>query len=185
MSSEENVLKRVANEVLVCKKCPLWKGRKRAVPGEGPADSKLILVGEAPGRREDELGRPFVGSAGRRLETLLESAGMSRDEAFITNIVKCRPPRNRRPRRSEAKMCDQYLRRQMAAVNPSLVVLLGDTALKHFFPGGRLSSAHGKVLRKDGIRFLPTYHPASITYDRSLERAVHKDLGRIRKLLGG
>lgn len=183
MGSTEAVLKRVAREVTVCKKCDLWKSRTKAVPGDGPSDARVMFVGEGPGRTEDKLGRPFVGSAGKRLDALLKSAGLSRDEVFITNIVKCRPPRNRRPRRSEAEMCHQYLKRQIEALNPSLVVLLGDTALKQFFPKSGLSFAHGKVAEKEGIRYLPTYHPASIIYNRSLERVVSKDLGRIRKLL--
>ncbi len=179
----ESVLNRVAKEVRVCKKCSLWKSRTKAVPGEGPSDAKVMLIGEGPGRNEDMLGRPFVGRAGRRLDALLKSAGVSRDEVFITNVVKCRPPRNRRPRRVEARTCHQYLKRQMEALNPSLVVLLGDTALKQFFPASGLSSAHGEVARREGTRYLPTYHPASVIYNRSLERVVSKDFRKIRKLL--
>ncbi len=184
MMDSDFLLGEVAKEVRTCEKCDLCKSRKNAVPGEGSGRSGVMLVGEAPGRREDQSGRPFVGSAGKRLEGMLKLAGLSRDDVFITNIVKCRPPRNRRPRREEAETCHQYLRREIEALNPSLVVLLGVTALKQFFPSSEISTARGVVVESGGRRYLPTYHPASMIYNRSLERAVSRDFRELKKLLG-
>ena len=180
----EYLLGEVAKEVRTCEKCDLCRGRKNAVPGEGSARSRVMLVGEAPGGKEDESGRPFVGTAGKRLEGLLRLAGLSRDEVFITNIVKCRPPGNGRPRREEAESCHEYLRREIEALNPSLVVLLGVTALKRFFPSSEISTARGIVVESGGRRYLPTYHPASMIYNRSLESAVSGDFRELKKLLG-
>jgi len=180
----EYLLGEVAKEVRTCEKCDLCRSRKKAVPGEGSGRSGVMLVGEAPGGKEDESGRPFVGVAGKRLEELLRLAGLSRDEVFITNIVKCRPPGNRRPRREEAESCHEYLRREIEALNPSLVVLLGVTALKRFFPSSEISTARGIVVESGGRRYLPTYHPASMIYNRSLESAVSGDFRELKKLLG-
>lgn len=180
----EFLLAEVAGEVRTCKKCDLCKSRKKAVPGEGSGRSGVMLVGEAPGGEEDQSGRPFVGTAGKRLEGLLRLAGLSRDDVFITNIVKCRPPGNRRPRRDEAESCHEYLRREIEALNPSLVVLLGVTALKQFFPSSEISTAHGIVVESGGRRYLPTYHPASMIYNRSLEAVVSEDFRELKKLSG-
>jgi uracil-DNA glycosylase family 4 len=180
----ESLLGEVAREVRTCEKCDLCKSRKTAVPGEGSGRSGVLLVGEAPGRKEDQSGRPFVGTAGKRLEGMLMQAGLSRDEVFITNIVKCRPPGNRRPRRDEADSCREYLRREIEALNPSLVVLLGVTALKQFFPSSEISTARGVVVESGGRRYLPTYHPASIIYNRALGPVVSGDFREIKKLLG-
>ena len=177
-------LDEVANEVRKCEKCDLCRSRKNAVPGEGSGRSGVMLVGEAPGGREDQSGRPFVGTAGKRLEGLLRLAGLSRDDVFITNVVKCRPPGNRRPRRDEAESCHEYLRREIEALNPSIVVLLGVTALKQFFPSSEISTARGRVIESGGRRYLPTYHPASMIYNRSLEAAVSGDFRELKKLLG-
>ena len=180
----ELLLGEVANEVRTCEKCELCRSRTKAVPGEGSGRSGVMLVGEAPGGKEDQSGRPFVGAAGRKLEGLLMLAGLSRDDVFITNIVKCRPPENRRPRREEAESCRDYLRREIEALNPSLVVLLGVTALKQFFPSSEISTARGVVVESGGRRYLPTYHPASMIYNRSLEAVVSQDFRELKKLLG-
>jgi len=185
MNLSDRLLEKIAEEVRVCQDCDLWRGRTNAVPGEGRHGARVMLIGEAPGRQEDETGRPFMGSAGKRLDAALLDAGISRGEVFITNIVKCRPPHNRRPKKIEADSCKSYLDRQIRALNPSLIVLLGDTALKRFFPRMRLASSHGRVLLKRGRRFLPTYHPAAVIYDRSLQRILFKDFRGIRMLLRG
>lgn len=174
-----DVLGGVASEVRACELCPLHESRKNAVPGDGPADAAVVIVGEAPGANEDERGLPFVGAAGKNLEGLLAMAGLSRADVFITNTVKCRPPANRKPRRDELDSCHPYLRRQLEAVRPRLVVLLGGTALKEFFPSGSLSSMHGKVARKGDYQFLPTYHPASVMYNRSLTPVLEGDFVQI------
>ncbi len=183
MIQSDSLLENVAKEVRVCKKCGLWRNRKNAVPGEGPYGSRVMLVGEAPGRREDESGRPFVGSAGKKLDGILKSAGLSRDEVFITNVVKCRTPENRPPSKLAAKRCSPYLRRQIEALNPSLVLLLGVSALSRFFPSREISTSHGEVIDEGGRRFLPTYHPAAIIYNPSLKKVVNRDLRKARRLM--
>jgi uracil-DNA glycosylase len=172
-------LEQIAAEVRVCALCPLHESRTNAVPGEGPAGARVVIVGEAPGANEDQQGRPFVGAAGKNLEKMLEKAGLSRTDVFITNTVKCRPPSNRRPKRDELDSCHPYLRRQLEAIRPTLVVLLGDAALKEFFPTGALSSMHGKVAKKGDLRVFPTYHPASVIYNRSLTSVLDEDFAKM------
>jgi len=172
-------LERIAGEVRPCQKCELYATRKNAVPGEGPADAKVMIVGEAPGSNEDEQGRPFVGSAGRNLDSLLSKAGLARSDVFITNVVKCRPPGNRRPKRKELDSCHPYLRRQIEAISPRLIVLLGDTALKEFFPDSTLADLHGKVTKRGGSRFFASYHPASMIYNRALSATLDEDFRKL------
>lgn len=170
-----------------CTKCPLSLGRTNAVPGEGPGDAAVVLVGEGPGRNEDLQGRPFVGAAGKQLEALLGQAGLRRDEVYITNVVKCRPPENRRPTGTEADACHPYLARQLSLIRPRVVVLLGDSALKRFLPEEGLGRAHGKVFTRGGLALFPTYHPAAMIYNRDLERVSGEDfraLGRALDALG-
>jgi uracil-DNA glycosylase family 4 len=181
---DSSALDGVAREVRACKKCPLWKTRTKAVPGEGPQDARVVLIGEAPGRNEDAEGRPFVGSAGKKLDAFLAAAKLERSEVFITNVVKCRPPRNRRPKKKEADACHQYLRRQLDSLDPEVTVLLGDTALKRFFPEASLAASHGSVLTLRGSKYLPTYHPASVIYNPRLGTEIAKDLTRLKDTLG-
>jgi len=168
-----------ATEVRSCTKCRLHLGRTLAVPGEGPVAARLLLVGEAPGRREDETGRPFVGPSGNLLTTLLADAGASKDDVFITNIVKCRPPENRKPRADEIASCHPYLAAQLAAVGPSAIVTLGATAL-HALVGMKvdLRSERRRRRRFEGIPVFATYHPAAVLRNRRLASVVTKDLAR-------
>ena len=176
-------LSKVAAEVRVCTKCPLCESRTNAVPGEGSANPEVMIVGEGPGRNEDLQGRPFVGAAGARLEALLQDAGLAREDVFIANIVKCRPPENRRPTGSEAEACRPYLDRQLALLHPEVVVLLGDSALKSFLPKETLSKAHGKLFEQARFAVFPTYHPAAMIYNRSLEKTTSDDFKALRKIL--
>lgn len=143
-----------------------------------------MIVGEGPGRSEDVEGRPFVGRAGKNLERLLQLAGMSRQDVFITNVVKCRPPGNRKPSKHESDTCYRYLRRQMDLVDPEVVVLLGDSALKLFFPEAQLAEAHGRPAERGGRTYFPTYHPASIIYNKSLRQVLDGDFTALGSLLG-
>jgi uracil-DNA glycosylase len=143
-----------------------------------------MIVGEAPGSNEDREGRPFVGAAGKNLQGLLSIAGLKKEVVFITNIVKCRPPGNRRPTKSETDTCHPYLRRQIEMVDPEFVVLLGDTALKQFFPDSALSVIHGKPVKRAERTFYPTYHPASMIYNPSLKGVLEADFAGLGKLLG-
>jgi DNA polymerase len=184
-TNPEEVLGIIAKEVRGCTKCPLWESRINAVPGEGPVTARVMILGEAPGRNEDLHGRPFVGSAGRNLDAFLREAGIERQrDVFITNTVKCRPPSNRRPNRKEVETCYQYLRRQIKAISPRMIVLLGDVALKEFFPDSGLSQVHGKVLNRDGVSFFPTYHPAAVIYNPALRETMVEDFRALGRELG-
>ncbi len=177
----------IADEVRVCTKCPLSLTRTNAVPGEGPRDARIVIIGEGPGRNEDLRGRPFVGAAGAQLDGLLREAGLAREHVYITNVVKCRPPENRRPTGAEADACQPYLERQLEQLRPKVVVLLGDSALKRFLPDESLGSAHGRLFKHGGFAVFATYHPAAMIYNRSLEnvsREDFKELGRILAALG-
>ena len=173
----------VSEEVARCTRCPLYRTRNKTVPGEGPPNAKVFIIGEGPGRNEDAQGRPFVGAAGKQLGLLLGYAGLSREDVFITNLVKCRPPENRQPTDPEAQACRPYLERQLTLVAPRVVVLLGDSALKRFIPDGRLTSSHGKIFKRGGLAFFSTYHPAAIIYDRSLEETIKKDFEGLANVL--
>ena len=184
-TSEGDSLSRVAEEVSGCTKCPLSLTRTKTVPGEGPPNAKVVILGEGPGRNEDEQGRPFVGAAGKQLDGFLAEAGLNRSDVFITNVVKCRPPENRRPTTLESAACNPYLERQLGILKPKVLVLLGDTALKRFLPEEGISSAHGKVFQRNGRVIFPTYHPAAMIYNRSLEKVTKDDFRALGRLVSG
>ena len=176
----------IATEVRSCSLCPLADGRTLAVPGEGPSKARIVLVGEAPGREEDLSGRPFVGRSGRLLDSVLESIGISRSEIFVTNVVKCRPPRNRVPTTRESETCrDAHLRRQMIAIGPRVVVLLGRTAARTVLDADSLSEIRGRVLRRGRTWYLSTYHPAAILRNPRLKATWTKDLRKLKTSLAG
>jgi len=181
--SPATALDKLASEIRVCVKCPLHASRTNAVPGEGSGSASVMVVGEGPGRNEDEQGRPFVGAAGQNLDGLLSEAGLSRADVFITNTVKCRPPENRRPARGELDSCHPYLRRQIKAISPRFVVLLGDTALREFFPVLSLGGAHGAPIRRGAVVFFPTYHPASVIYNPALKEVLRTDFLKLGSLV--
>jgi uracil-DNA glycosylase len=149
------------------------------VPGEGSSRLKVVLIGEAPGRREDELGRPFVGAAGKILEKVLEEAGISRSQIFITNIVKCRPPGNRIPAEDEKIACKMYLERQIFLLKPNLICVLGKTAYSSLIGGNRFRADRGRVLKKNGVNYLVTIHPAAVIYNKSLLEILKTDIGTL------
>ena len=172
-----------------CRHCSLWKGRTNAVAGEGDIESSAVLVGEAPGRKEDESGKPFVGSAGKLLDEALFSVGLSRSEIYITNLVKCRPPGNRKPKSRELDECTQYLNKQLRIISPRVVAPLGNSALKYFFKKFNLSSTtigevHGRefLLKFEWgeVVLFPLYHPASMLYNRKLEKVFLSDLDKMK-----
>ncbi len=174
----------LVSEILACKKCPLYKSRTRAVPGEGPLDSIIMFVGEAPGKSEDEQGRPFVGAAGKLLNTLLESIGLERGGVYITNIVKCRPPENREPEESEVRACNPYLVRQLEMVNPRVVVALGRIAGKTLYEMCGLKWHNIRVARREAVKcrvggasfkLIVTYHPAAALYNPGLREELEGD----------
>ena len=180
----ERVLEETAAQVRVCTRCRLHETRTHAVPGEGPADAKLFLIGEAPGRDEDAAGRPFVGSAGRILEKALAAAKIPRGSVFITNVVKCRPPANRAPKSDETEACRPYLVTQLAIARPKVIVTLGSTALRAVVgPGLDLKQTRANPVRFEDALLVPTYHPAAVLYNRRLEAALVEDLRTAARVL--
>lgn len=153
------------------------------VPGEGNPDAQIMFVGEAPGSQEDKQGRPFVGASGKFLEEMLNSIDLRRDDVFITNIVKFRPPENRDPDAEEIKACLPYLLAQIKIIQPKLVVFLGRHSMNVFFPELKISQAHGNVFRRQGQVFLPLYHPAAALYNGSMRKILQEDFANIPKIL--
>ena len=172
----EALLRAVAAEVRGCTRCPLHRGRTYAVPGEGNPLSDVLLVGEGPGAREDATGRPFVGPAGQLLNELLRSLGWAREDVFITNVVKCRPPGNRDPEPEEISACGSYLDRQEAALDPAVIVTLGRHSLNRYLPGARISAVHGQLRRSGGRFIFPMYHPAAALHQSSLRDTLFADI---------
>jgi uracil-DNA glycosylase family 4 len=177
-------LELVHSEIITCTKCELHKERKNAVPGEGPTDARIMFVGEGPGQNEDDQGRPFVGAAGKFLTELLGSIGLKRSDVFITNIVKCRPPNNRAPKKSEIETCNPYLQLQIRLINPRIVCPLGTPAITTLI-GDEFSASrfHGKALTKGEVTILPMYHPAAALYDGSLREVIFQDFQILKQLL--
>lgn len=165
-----------------CVQCPLHQSRTLAVPGEGKATAKVMIIGEAPGKKEDETGRPFVGSAGKFLDHVLEGTGFDRSDFFITNIVKCRPPANRTPRTREVETCTSlYLFKQIALINPGLIVLLGGVAVKKMLGIKTVEEARGRIVQHDGGRYLATYHPAVRFYREDLAEKIKEDFELLKE----
>src|SRR5215467_12059178 len=182
MSSEE-LLKEVAADVSTCTKCNLCKGRTKAVPGEGNPHARVMLIGEGPGFHEDKQGRPFVGPAGQFLVDLLASINLKRSDVFITNVVKHRPPGNRDPLPAEISACDDYLERQIAAINPQVIVTLGRFSMAKFFDGDKISTIHGRARRVDGRICIAMYHPAAGLHQQSLKDTIRADFKKIPVIL--
>jgi DNA polymerase len=176
-------LEGVAQAVRACTDCPLHRGRTNAVPGEGNPSADLMFIGEGPGFHEDRQGRPFVGPAGQLLEGLLASIGTNRDEVFIANMVKCRPPDNRDPQPPEVAACSKYLERQIELVNPKLIVTLGRFSLGRFFPGESVTRARGRLREKDGRQIFPVLHPAAALRRPELRTTLVEDFRAIATVL--
>ncbi len=176
-------LTQIAQEVRVCTQCPLHTTRKLSVPGEGPSNAQILFIGEGPGHNENEQGRPFVGAAGKFLDELLEKAGLQRRHVFICNVVKCRPPNNRDPEPQEILACGKYLDRQIAAINPKVIVTLGRFSMNKFFPSARISQIHGRASRVDGRLVVAMYHPAAALHQPNLRPELEADFAGLAKLL--
>jgi DNA polymerase len=176
-------------EIRACTRCPLHRTRTQAVPGAGPADARVMLVGEAPGRQEDEQGQPFVGRAGQFLDELLDSIGLPRAHVYITNVVKSRPfvgpppGRNRPPAPAEVAACRSWLDEQIKVIQPEIIVAMGRVALEHFAPDLRISQVHGKPLPYDGRTVLPVFHPSVATRWPGLRGMLRDDFTVLGRLL--
>ena len=168
--------------------CELKKIATQAVPGDGSAKAEIVFIGEAPGRSEDKLGRPFVGAAGKFLDEMLEAINLKREDVYITNIVKYRPPNNRDPLPEEKSACREWLLEELKIISPKLIIFLGRHAMNNFFPDLQIGSAHGKLLIKPFKRmstkyFFPLYHPAAALYDGSMREVLTEDFKKIQKVL--
>ena len=178
-----NTLEELAQQVRGCTDCPLNKSRTHAVPGEGPSSADIMFIGEGPGYHEDRQGRPFVGPAGKLLDDLLSSIDLKREDVFIANMVKCRPPNNRDPSPSEIAACSKYLDKQIELVRPKLVVTLGRFSLGKFFPNESISRARGKVRRAAGLNIYPIMHPAAALHRPELKQPIEVDFKAIPSFL--
>jgi DNA polymerase len=179
----------VARDASTCTACGLFETRTQVVPGEGSPSATLVFVGEAPGAREDRAGRPFVGASGRLLDDLLASIGLRREEVFILNTVKCRPPENRNPQRSEIAACAPLLTRQLQALQPRVIATLGRHALAVFAPSAKIAEVHGRPYAQtagshqgDAVLF-PLYHPAAALHNGSLRPTLERDMAALRAYL--
>ena len=176
-------LETLADRVRGCFDCPLAQTRVRAVPGEGPERPDLMFIGEGPGFHEDQQGRPFVGPAGKYLEHLLASIGLKRDQVFITNVVKCRPPGNRDPLPGEIEACRKHLDRQIELLQPKAVVTLGRFSMARYFPRETISRIHGRPRVVDGQMVIPMYHPAAALHQGSMRQYIEEDFKRLPEQL--
>ena len=182
MSAEE-ALAQIGKEVSVCQKCALYHSRKLAVPGEGPADAEIMFIGEGPGFNEDKQGLPFVGRSGDYLETLLKLIKLKREDVFITNVIKCRPPENRDPLPAEISTCKPYLDNQIAQIDPLMIVTLGRFSMARYFPNGKITQIHGQAKIEDGRAYYPLFHPAAVLRSPDLEPKMEADFKRIPEVL--
>ncbi len=188
MIQKTQKLEKLAQEIAVCKQCLLHEERTLTVPGEGDPEADILLIGEGPGKNEDQQGRPFVGAAGKFLEELLASVNLTREQVFIANVVKCRPPGNRDPLPEEVKTCWSFLERQLQIIQPKVIVTLGRHSLQRFFPGYGITQYHGRALRRDfpplgKQAFFVCYHPAAALYNGSLRETLLGDFKKLPKLL--
>lgn len=182
--SAEQELEKLARQIVVCTKCELHRSRKKAVPGEGPTHAEIMFIGEGPGARENEQGRPFVGASGKFLDQLLEQAGVTRPDMWITNVVKCRPPGNRDPLPDEVETCtSNYLQYQIEIVNPSIIVTLGRHSMGLFFKGAKITQIHGQMQKVNDRFVIAMYHPAAALHQISLRPVIMADFARLPELL--
>jgi len=180
---EGDTLEQVAAEVRVCPKCDLCRTRTHAVPGSGNANARVMFVGEGPGYNEDQQGLPFVGQAGKYLDELLGIAGLQRQDVFITNVVKCRPPGNRDPLPDEIAACSEYLERQIALIDPDLIVTLGRFSMGRWFPGDKISRIHGQERRFGRLTVMPMYHPAAALRAGAVKALLEADFARVPEVV--
>jgi uracil-DNA glycosylase family 4 len=179
-----STLSELCQEILTCQRCQiLAENRTRVVPGEGAENASIVFIGEAPGWHEDQQGRPFVGPAGMFLNELIKSIGLKREQVYITNVIKCRPPQNRDPLPTEIQNCRGWLDRQIELINPRMVVTLGRYSMAMFFPGKSISKIHGTAQRQDNIIYYAMYHPAAALHQQSLRQIVEADMLKIPSIL--
>jgi len=188
MPTKQDQLNNLNQKMSACSQCALRAGCKQVVPGDGSADADVMFIGEGPGKKEDELGKPFVGAAGKFLDEMLGTIKLKREDVYIANVVKCRPPDNRDPLPEEVEACWPWLLEQVKTIQPKLIVTLGRHSMERFLPGMKISAVHGKAMRRDvpGIGkqvFYTLYHPAAALYNGSMREILIKDFKRIPNIL--
>lgn len=176
-------LQTLYQEIKHCEKCVLCQGRTNAVPGEGPEDAEILFIGEGPGFHEDRQGRPFVGASGQYLEELLASIDLKREQVYICNVVKCRPPGNRDPQPDEIEACRPYLDRQIEVVRPRMIVTLGRFSMARYFPGASITRIHGQARKVGNVIYYPMFHPAAALHQPRWRSLLEQDVARIPELL--
>ena len=175
-------IEQIKQEVIKCTKCELSETRTNSVPGKGNFKSDVIFVGEAPGKNEDEKGEPFIGIAGKKLSDALENAGISRDDIYITNIVKCRPPSNRVPKTNERETCQEYLKQEISIIKPKLICILGNTVFNSILGGSEIMKYRGKIAQKNEQLYFITIHPAATIYNQKLVDVFKEDIKKLFKI---
>jgi len=170
-------------EVAVCQRCELAQGRTKTVPGEGPENAEIMFIGEAPGFHEDRQGRPFVGAAGKFLDELLASIGLTREDVYIGNVIKCRPPGNRDPKPDEMAACKPFLDKQIELIQPKLIVTLGRFSMARYFPNTKITRIHGQSKRIGGRIYYPMFHPAAALHQPKWRSVVQEDMLKIPQIL--
>jgi uracil-DNA glycosylase family 4 len=178
-----SALTELNKEIAGCRQCEIAKYRTKVVPGEGDENAEILFIGEAPGFHEDQLGRPFVGPAGQLLDKMLASINMKRQQVFIANVIKCRPPNNRDPLPGEIENCRYFLERQVELIHPKMVVTLGRYSMSKFFPGKSISKIHGTAQKQNGVVYVAMYHPAAALHQQSLREIIEKDMLKIPQYL--
>jgi DNA polymerase len=178
-----SALSELYQEIALCRQCEIAKYRNRVVPGEGAEDARIMFIGEAPGWHEDQLGRPFVGPAGKFLDELLASISLRREQVYIANVIKCRPQANRDPLPMEIQNCRQWLERQIELIHPKMIVTLGRYSMAMFFPGKSISKIHGTAQKQGDTIYYAMYHPAAALHQQSLRQAIEEDMLKIPSLL--
>ena len=173
----------IKQNVIDCTKCELSKTRLNSVPGKGNFHSNVIFVGEAPGKNEDQDGEPFIGIAGKKLSAALKEAGVLREEVYITNIVKCRPPKNRVPTTIERNMCQEYLKQEISIIKPKIICILGNTAFNSLLGGSEITKFRGKVVKKENQLYFLTVHPAATIYNQELIKVLNSDIKKLFELI--
>jgi DNA polymerase len=181
--SRKTIYKQVCQEIERCHRCSLYRFRQKTVPGEGNLRAKIFFIGEAPGAQENRTGRPFCGTAGKILDQLLDNINLDRKKIFITNLVKCRPPKNRPPRISEIKTCQYFLEKQFNLIKPMVIVALGRHAVKFFLGTNNLLRIHGKIFKQKNFLVMPTYHPAAALYRPKLKNVLKRDFEKLNRFV--
>ena len=178
-----SALSELHEQIALCQRCEIAKYRTKAVPGEGAEDADIMFIGEAPGWHEDQQGRPFVGPAGQYLDQLLAKIGLKREQVFIANVIKTRPPNNRDPLPNEIQNCRPWLEQQIEIIRPKMIVTLGRYSMAMFFPGKSISKIHGTAQKRDDIIYYAMYHPAAALHQQSLRQAIEADMLKIPSIL--